>query len=266
MIYLGCFGEPLLNPRIIDMIHILKASKACRELRILTNGYLLSQDLNEKIVGAGADLVRVSIEGLSADDYWKFCKVKLDYDKFISNLNDLFMRSRGTATKVSAKIIAAGLESNEDLQLFQKMFSSITDTCFCENISSGWPFFESGLKKIVGAGQLTYETADEAAKHVCSYPLTHLVVFANGSVGVCCSDWRMDTVVGDLGSQSIYDIWNGEALHAFRRKHLLRQKAEASPSCGVCSMYPPDNIDNDAEKILRRLESLENYSSKVAKE
>jgi radical SAM protein with 4Fe4S-binding SPASM domain len=254
VIYLGCFGEPSLNPRMTDMIHLLKSEKICREVRILTNGYLLSHDLNEQIVQAGADIVRISIEALTSEGYKKICGIKLDYDKFLSNIKDLYIRSRGTGTQVFAKLISTTLKGDEDLLLFDSMYSEITDACWCENATSCWPLYKSDLYKVGNAEQFTYDTVDEAIKHVCSYPLTHLAVFSDGSVGACCSDWRMDNVIGDIRTQSLRDIWNGEALHTFRRKLLSRQRATASAPCKLCIMRSPDDIDEDAEEILELLE------------
>jgi radical SAM protein with 4Fe4S-binding SPASM domain len=260
VIYLGCFGEPSLNPRMTEMIYLLKSEKICREVRILTNGYLLSPDLNEQIVQAGADIIRISIEALTSESYRNVCNINLDYDRFLNNIKDLYIRSRGTETQVFAKIISTTIKGDEDLRLFDRMYSKITHACWCENVSSGWPLFECDSLKIGNAEQLTYEAVSEAIKHVCSYPLTHLTVFPDGSVGVCCADWRMDTIIGDIKTQSLCDIWNGVALYSFREKHLLRQKINASASCKSCTMHSPDDIDEDAEKILEILGKFK-YSS-----
>ena len=61
------FGEPLLNRNIAEMVRILKARKICREIRITTNGLLLTRDLSHELVEAGVDMLRFSIEALDAD-------------------------------------------------------------------------------------------------------------------------------------------------------------------------------------------------------
>ena len=69
VIWLHGFGEPLLNPRIADMVGMLKRSHCCREVRITTNGSLLDERMSKALIEAGVDLIRVSVEALSSEGY-----------------------------------------------------------------------------------------------------------------------------------------------------------------------------------------------------
>nr|MCR5098785.1 radical SAM protein [Lachnospiraceae bacterium] len=94
VIYLFGFGEPLLHKDFFEMASYVKEKNACRELRVVTNGSLLSPEVNKKIVDSGIDLVRISVEALDAKGYKDVCDFDLDYDAFLANIKDLHERAK----------------------------------------------------------------------------------------------------------------------------------------------------------------------------
>ena len=51
------FGEPLLHPQYVEMAEEIKRRNLCRELRCTTNGFLLTPELNRRLVQSGIDMV-----------------------------------------------------------------------------------------------------------------------------------------------------------------------------------------------------------------
>jgi MoaA/NifB/PqqE/SkfB family radical SAM enzyme len=66
-IFFGGFGEPLMHPKIADMIRQVKALGSTVEL--ITNGTLLSQELSRDLIKAGIDVLWVSIDGSRPESY-----------------------------------------------------------------------------------------------------------------------------------------------------------------------------------------------------
>src|SRR4030042_1929765 len=62
-------GEPLVNPRIVDMVKYAN-SKAIKT-RIHTNGVLLNENLSREIIKAGLNLISFSFDGYTKDTYEK---------------------------------------------------------------------------------------------------------------------------------------------------------------------------------------------------
>src|SRR5450756_379245 len=60
-------GEPLLHPRIIDIISAAKA--AGLEVFLVTNGTLLDEKMACALVASGLDKIQVSLWASSPDDY-----------------------------------------------------------------------------------------------------------------------------------------------------------------------------------------------------
>jgi MoaA/NifB/PqqE/SkfB family radical SAM enzyme len=66
-VFFGGFGEPLSHPKIVEMVTRAKALGAPVEL--ITNGTLLTPDLSQKLIGAGLDVLWVSLDGATPDSY-----------------------------------------------------------------------------------------------------------------------------------------------------------------------------------------------------
>ena len=245
------FGEPLMNPCVPDMVRIINERALCREIRITTNGILLSPEINKKLVDSGVDLIRISIEALSAKSYLEITGVSVDYEKFLENIRDLYNRSRGTRTKLTAKIITSDILSEEDIKIFSDVYSPLTDYQIVWQEESGWPLFDVKSKLTKNAVTRTFTKVDDSLKNICSSPFTDMMVFANGKVGACCSDWRMDTVCGDVRKESLSYIWKLK-MHSFRIAHLDGKRFQI-PSCRDCLIIPYDDINADAEFIKAKL-------------
>jgi MoaA/NifB/PqqE/SkfB family radical SAM enzyme len=57
-----------------------------------------------------------------------------------------------------------------------------------------------------------------AAGRRCAQPFRELSVRWDGSVAICCNDWRGEYRCGDVTSMALEEIWQGPAFGAARRK------------------------------------------------
>lgn len=66
-VFFGGYGEPLIHPKIIEMIKRFKAIDARVEL--ISNGLLLTEERSLQLIRAGMDLLWVSLDGASPESY-----------------------------------------------------------------------------------------------------------------------------------------------------------------------------------------------------
>lgn len=252
-LYLYKDGEPLMNKRLPDMIAYAKSRGVANEIWTTTNGSLLKPELNRKLVEAGLDQVKVSIQGINAEAYRDIAKFKIDYEKFRENLSDLFQHRK--QLRVHVKIVDTGLTAQEKEKFFHD-FEPMADSVHIDSLM-GWSAsasrdFTLGTNPTTGPDGRALVRRD-----VCPFPFYTLSVNFDGSVSVCCVDWAHATVVGDLNHQTLKAVWEGDALHEFRLMHLRRQR-EKNKACGDCQYIQtlPDNLDADASSLEQRLTSL----------
>lgn len=246
------FGEPLLHQDYFLMAKEIKDRKLCRELRCTTNGYLLSEEVNKKLVDAGIDMVRISVEALTSKDYKEICDVDIDFNEFVDNIHNLYDISRGTNTKVSVKILNVALKDEEAAKKFYDIFIPISDYTYIQDTTQAWSEFEAYVPEgNYEAGNI----GDMMDKDkICSFPLTTMTIHSNGAVCVCPQDWKFATKYGMVGECSLQKLWNSQKLCGIQKAHLSG-KRWLMPYCKDCNVcVSNDDVRKTAEIIIKRLD------------
>ncbi len=101
-VFFGGFGEPLMHPRIIEMIRQAKALGAPVEL--ISNGVLLSEKMIVRLLEAELDMLWVSLDGASPESY-EDVRLGATLPQVIANLERLpYLRYRGSRLKTSLQL------------------------------------------------------------------------------------------------------------------------------------------------------------------
>lgn len=254
------FGEPFLNKNIIDMVRYIKQKNVCRELRITTNGYLLNPDLNRELIEAKVDMIRISVEALTAEDYQDICDVKIDFDAFCSNIADLYKISRNTDTKVSVKTLNVALPDEKAANYFYDTFESISDYTYIQDTTQAWAEFEAFVPKgNYEAGNIGDMMDNDK---ICSFSLTTMTIHSNGSVGVCPQDWKFATQYGNVKDDSLLNLWNSKKLANIQKAHLNGKRCNMSycKDCDVC--VSNDDVRKVADEIIERIDKKQKEQEK----
>lgn len=243
-------GEPFLNPNLIKMIHYIKKQDVCDYLRTTTNGSMLTPNISKQLVDSGLDYLKISVEGIRAESYKELCDVDIDFEQFVQNVAYLYRISRGKM-KIGVKIISASFRDKKDQQKYMEIFSPITDYIYIRNVQKNWAEFYDMV--IPGGKQDGVYAKNKVPKYeICSYPLTHMIVHANGDIAICCYDWKHETSYAHVEQCTIPQAWYSKELREIRVKHLKKQKNEL-PYCCSCKRKGYDNIDADVPTILERI-------------
>ncbi|ATX78638.1 radical SAM additional 4Fe4S-binding SPASM domain-containing protein [Mariprofundus aestuarium] len=248
-------GEPLLNKQLPEMIALAKASGRVNYIDLATNASLFSETLLSELVAAGLDRINISLEGMSAEQYKKTALVDFDFDHLVAMVRWLYAH-RGDC-EVTVKIPSSCIEEDQK-QTFFDTFGDHCDRIFIEDLSPIWPNFDveehAGVEFNEEVGQYSQQLK---VKDVCSYIFYSAVINSDGTVSACCPDWSQGLVIGDLGTESLKEIWNSEAFYELRKQHLQRKRMENSicSGCGHIKYAQVDDIDPYAEMLLERIEA-----------
>lgn len=244
-------GEPLLHKEFPEMVRIARRAEIAERIWTKTNGSKLCPELNRELVDAGLHTINISVEATSAEGYKKIAKVNIDYDRFRDNIADLYAR-RGDM-QIYVKIADYGLTPQE-IEQFYADFQPICTHIAVEKLM-GWS--NSELKDFtLGTRPDTYDGLPLVRKEVCAYPFYVMAVNADGGVSLCGNDWSHETVVGNVATESLKEIWEGERLYEFR-KMMLEGRRKENKACRECYYLQivPDNLDPYREQLLQTLES-----------
>lgn len=248
-------GEPLLNSDLAAMIQIARSRNLARSIETTTNAALLNADRASELMDAGLDRLRISVEHISNDGYHRIARTPITYDQVLSNTRQAFeLRAlRGSAMRIYAKLINTGL-STEERKKFLNDFSAYCDEIHIDELM-GWSA-SSTFDFTLGTGPALAMSGDWplADRIVCPQPFYTMAINFNGIVSVCCVDWTLATVIGDVRVSSLQAIWNGEAMRHFRLMHLQARRG-IHGACGDChyirGMSPQSNLDSHRDELLR---------------
>jgi molybdenum cofactor biosynthesis enzyme MoaA len=71
-------GEPLLHPKIADMIGYAVSKGIAQTVELLTNASLLTPKLSDALISAGLSRLVVSLQGTSSEKYAEVCGAPID--------------------------------------------------------------------------------------------------------------------------------------------------------------------------------------------
>jgi radical SAM protein with 4Fe4S-binding SPASM domain len=239
-------GEPLLHPKIVDMIRLASETGVADVIELITNASLLKPDASAALVSAGLNRLVVSLQGTSGAKYSEVCGKTLDFDAFVKNLRHFY--DHRSDCHVYLKIVDAALDGPEDEQRFFDLFGNICDTIAVEQavpIHSGIPFNKTLQHK--DRTQFGLPLSEVA---ICPQPFFTLQVNPDGKV-VPCYSFEYPGIMGDCNQETLQEIWSGEIFRQFRLRWLDGLMAEPCQQCSIIKyrMFPEDDLSGDASRL-----------------
>ena len=224
-------GEPLLNPRILDMIAYIKQKNPKNVIAMTTNGLLLDAESSQAVLAQGVDKITVSIRAASAQVYEKICK-STEYERVVENVKELLRRKK-IGGFIKPYVFLQCLPLNEvadELERFKEMWKEYDVTLDMSGLFS-W----SGM--VVGQ-QL--HNPDFNKRYPCYELWFTPAINWNGDVSICSYDWDRTALVGNVREEPLARIWNGSRMKEFRKLHLdgLSHTIPICEKCEIWSEYP----------------------------
>lgn len=202
-IRLSGYGEPLLHPRLFDML----AENEGR-FSLITNGSLFNRNRIHRIIKMNLDAIEVSVDSHKASIYDKI-RVGLDFARVHDNIIDLIKERdiQGAKTKIMVSIINQP-SRNPDIEGAVDYWEKIVDKVM--------------LRKYVTWGILPSEDCGEIPdeREACPYPWERLMLDPSGYIRLCpYDDQKLIPPLGNLYENSIEEVWHGERMDAIRWGH-----------------------------------------------
>lgn len=253
MLRFGGTGEPLLHPQISEMIEYATQKNIAESIEIVTNGALLNKKLSDKLIKAGLNWLRVSMQGVNSTKYKDISKADIDFEKFTENLKYFYENKK--ETKIYIKVMDVALDEGEE-EKFYAIFQNICDRIAIEYLVPTVPSID--YSKISHKDFSLTQNGNEVDNNVeiCPQPFYMIQINPDGNIVPCCS---METafVAGNIKQSNLFDIWNGDKYKEFRILQLKKEKNKNN-ICKKCTsfkyaMFKEDILDKDADKLLKKV-------------
>ncbi len=208
-------GEPLLNKNLEEYIAYAK-QLGYEYTYITTNGALLSEERARRLLEAGIDSVKFSINAASPDLYY-LIHGKDEFDTVIRNLIEFDSlrkrQERNTALYIS---YIATRYTASDKEKFKRNYQGYADDIvFLDCRSSGDMADELDAYLSTGA-----DTDGLFKSGICPMIFNKLHVTYDGCLSMCCDDSQNYLAVADLKEESLEEAWNNAYARDLRKRHL----------------------------------------------
>ena len=255
MLRFAAIGEPLLHKEIASMVRYAKEAEVAESIDIVTNASLLTEELSKELIESGLTRLRISLEGLSGNDYKKHAGVEIDFSKLVENIRYFYQHCK--ETKIYIKIIDYMVSNPADQERFYRIFAPICHSIAVEHLTPtieeiNYQQFSGGSKNDRPQnGEVLLES------QICPQPFYMIQINPDGKVVPCCS-MKYPVILGDVGKEHVQEVWLGEAYQKFR-KNMLHGVSYASNVCRDCKLYrydmhKEDRLDEKAKELLKKYE------------
>ena len=219
-------GEPMLHPRIIEMIRCVKSHKLA--INLTTNGMRLGQGKIEEILRSGvnsADHITFSILGSSKETHERIMQ-RANYQISVQNIFR-FLQLR-KELKVNGPVIETIFYSmpeneHEEYDYLKYWRGKVDHARFGGKISESFANYKAESERVVPRTQ------------TCSNIWERLTIYWNGEVTLCNKDVNGEWILGNVNRQSVREIWNCEELLSIKRAHI-EKRFQDIPFCAHCDM------------------------------
>jgi radical SAM protein with 4Fe4S-binding SPASM domain len=211
-------GEPLLNPRIAEMLRY--AGGKFLALKLNTNASVLTEPLCHAILESGVNTLVFSVDAASEPLYSTLRKGG-NLERVLTNIR----RFQDIRTKQyrESKIVTrvSGVKYSEDQHLadLEAFWADLVDqVAFVRH--NPW--------------ENTYDKQPNDVAEACSDLWRRMFVWYDGTVNPCDIDYKSKLAVGDANTESLTDIWTGPQYTALREAHLAGNRG-AENLCSRCT-------------------------------
>lgn len=230
------YGEPLTCPDfLIENIRYAK-ERGIPVVATVTNATLMTDDIMRRLVESGLDSLVFSFDGASADKY-KSIRDR-DYSDVAARIKSA-CRVRDSMNDIKQPFLGLTLVRTDEEESAIDAFCEEWRACVDHiDIRSMILFNYRSKETAAYEDSLSewYITRDPGKRIPCRQLYQKLVVCSNGEVTPCCIDLDAELSVGNLGDNTLLELWQGEEFTNIRTLDRTGRFMEI-PKCSTCKDF-----------------------------
>ncbi len=223
---LHIWGEPLLHPRIVEMIAYCRQRRLHAE--ISTNAVLLTPEMSRAILEAGLGAIYLCLDGTTPETYEQVRREASFQQTRENILKFLELRVRGGYAQPRTKLqIIEIAPTAKEIEAFKRAWSIPGVDQI--NVKA----FDSWGEQIQDISALRPgERPKLPARFHCPNLWYHVHIYWDGTLVCCDRDFDAAYPLGNVGD-GVMKAWRGPAMTRLRLKHINHDLDDV-PSCGRC--------------------------------
>lgn len=220
--WVAIMGEPLLRgDKLVEMLTYAK-NQGLDNIYLNTNATFLTKDMTHKLLDSGIKELLISMDANTKETYDKI-RVGGDFHETIKNIEYFLAAKQEKGLQRPAVIMQFIImdENEHEIEQFKEYWLK-RKAIVKVRLKLGWG-------TAVQAGDLI--AADIKRDFPCPWLLRSVSIHWDGKFAVCDADYEAVHSPGDIKTQTIQEVWDGE-LAKRRERHWALDFSY--PPCDIC--------------------------------
>lgn len=224
--WLHGFGESLVHPEF-DLF-MKYASQKGFNVGLSINPFLLTKKIANRLLLSQPKHLYIAIDGHNNDSFEKIRGMKNAYDKSVQRLENFITLKNEISpnTKIDIGMIDFDLNHSSISSMGEKWKSIDKSVNFVAKAFTTWDGNASDVMALKKNRRVKPKSI------TCNEPWKDMTVNWDGKVTPCCFDYDKKYILGDLNTQSLSDVWNGQAMQTLRAEMISDHVT--NPLCKNC--------------------------------
>jgi molybdenum cofactor biosynthesis enzyme MoaA len=205
-VHLHNYGEPLLDRTLPEKIFYAKQKGL--HAKIFSNGSLMTPDMAERIIEAGIDEVKISVDGCTKETFERIRK-PLVFEDVIKGIENLIQARAGRSRPGISLVFVDFDQNHSEVAALKKKWGPRVDSVIVTE-------YHNWAKGAAGKVSLRQRLQK---KIPCARLWKTVTVLWDGRVALCCLDYNGDVILGDVSKEPLSSVWSGEKYSQLRRLH-----------------------------------------------
>jgi radical SAM protein with 4Fe4S-binding SPASM domain len=222
-------GEPLFHPHLGALIKSARRQSLLTQVH--TNATILDEKRAEVLLESGLDILSLSFDGETAEEY-ESIRIGSKFQPTLDNiLHFLEMKKAGKYQKPYITLQVIKLNQEGDFRSptltpnFKQIFANLPVDRFLVIHPFAWP----------GQEPQNYVRPVGNKYFPCPVLWQSLSVSWDGRILGCCGDLNGMMTLGNVLTDRLEEVWNGEKIIDMRRRHISREQ-DSIPLCRGCDI------------------------------
>lgn len=214
-------GEPTLNPHVLKNLVVLREEIPGAQISMFTNGVtLLRNEVSANaLLDAGVNILNIDCYNKTYDRFEALARTWVAESEGETRLEDFRKFSAYKRHPKGERMRVVNLVpdiADENKLVAVRVIHNNAGNVDAKKLEERW-----GIPPL-----------RETLKKKCARPFREFVVNWDGTVPICCHDWKDEAVLGKMPEQSASEIWFGDTHLAILRD--LYAKDRSGAPCNKC--------------------------------
>jgi len=204
-------NEPMLDRELPQRVaYVSRRIRKPQYTKTTSHGGLLTERMAHGLLDSGLDKLKISVQSLNADRYWDIMHLRLA--KTLRNIDRfLELKAKGGYKRPKLEIVVVdSVHNHYEIPAIQKYWQEREIKLIIEPVENR---ADHGTIRETALGVRALGPFDW-----CRRLMEQIYVLHDGRMVMCCADWEQHTVMGDLKTTPLADIWYGERYTDVRRR------------------------------------------------